>query len=425
MADSCISILKLLISMKKEEIQRGIDQIEHAPQLTEKLKEMQKDINRLKKENEELQQNRKSADRVDYSHAFTEKKLKEKEKELANTKQELDDANNRLSKLMGRKMTHNNPAIADLSDFNRPEKLGQRYSELYDNQWTDAFGTLQEDPSFEDDTQILDMLLKVLVNAMDFCKTNAEFHKRNITNTLLMRDDEACQLTSTQSKLIKDVMKVTAPESGMRLFEKYRSKLGRKNDRYSRYALLITPYLQECFSICWLMCVQDPPVVFGSLPKNGAAFDKNAYKEYTQSGTTIDFVVWPAMFLFQGGNVLCKGVAQGKYDSYARKHEEHMRSRDTRSPGRSKTPAYGSHSTNGEDNIRSRGTLDLQSTTMQSSRSYHWRDRYSEDRIPQYILDNFEMYVRLYPANDRKVQEEMGRDNYFRCVEYFRQKGYF
>ena len=45
----------------------------------------------------ELQQNRKSADRVNYSHAFTEKKLKEIEKELANTKQELDDANNRYA----------------------------------------------------------------------------------------------------------------------------------------------------------------------------------------------------------------------------------------------------------------------------------------------------------------------------------------
>ncbi|XP_052244890.1 uncharacterized protein LOC127854019 isoform X2 [Dreissena polymorpha] len=418
MAESCISILKLLIMMKRKEIQRGIDQIEHAPQLTEKLKEMQKDIHRLKKENEELQQNRKSTERVNYSHAFNEKKLKKIEKELANTKQELDDANNRLSQLMGRKLTDNNPAIADLNDVNRPQNLGQRYSELYDNQWTDAFGSLQKDPSFEDERQIFDMLLNVLVKAMDFCKRNAEFHKRHITNTLLMRDDE-----------------------------KYRSELGSENARYARYALLITPYLQECFSICWLMCVQDPPVVFGSLPKHGAAFDKNAYKEFTQSGTNIDFVVWPAMFLFQGGNVLCKGVAQGKktytpgnsssksawssspedlkYDSYARKHEDKIRSRDTRSAGTSKTPAYGSHTTKGEDNIRSRNTPDFQSTTMHSSRSYDWRNRYSDARIPQYILDNFEMWSRIYPANDRKLMEAMGRDNYFRCVEYFKQKGYF
>lgn len=31
-----------------------------------------------------------------------------------------------------------NPNIADLSDENRPTKLGEMYSELYDNEWTDA-----------------------------------------------------------------------------------------------------------------------------------------------------------------------------------------------------------------------------------------------------------------------------------------------
>ena len=45
----------------------------------------------------------------------------------------------RLSKLMGQKLTDNNPNIADLSDMNRPTKLAERYVELYDNQWTDAF----------------------------------------------------------------------------------------------------------------------------------------------------------------------------------------------------------------------------------------------------------------------------------------------
>lgn len=43
---------------------------------------------------------------------------------------------------MGQKLTDNNPNIADLSDKNRPTKLAERYSELYDNQWTDAFEVL-------------------------------------------------------------------------------------------------------------------------------------------------------------------------------------------------------------------------------------------------------------------------------------------
>lgn len=45
----------------------------------------------------------------------------------------------RLSKLMSSKLQDDNPNIADLSDKNRPTKLAERYTELYDNQWTDAF----------------------------------------------------------------------------------------------------------------------------------------------------------------------------------------------------------------------------------------------------------------------------------------------
>lgn len=48
----------------------------------------------------------------------------------------------RLSKLASDRLTDNNPNIADLSDANRPTKLGEMFGELYDNQWTDAFESL-------------------------------------------------------------------------------------------------------------------------------------------------------------------------------------------------------------------------------------------------------------------------------------------
>ena len=51
---------------------------------------------------------------------------------------------NRLSQLMGNRLTDNNADIADLSDANRPTKLAEQYSELYDNQWTEAFIWLTE-----------------------------------------------------------------------------------------------------------------------------------------------------------------------------------------------------------------------------------------------------------------------------------------
>lgn len=48
----------------------------------------------------------------------------------------------RLSQVAGSKLTDGNPAIADLGDPNRPTQLGEKFSELYDNEWTDAMEEL-------------------------------------------------------------------------------------------------------------------------------------------------------------------------------------------------------------------------------------------------------------------------------------------
>ena len=64
----------------------------------------------------------------------------------------------RLSKLMGQKLTDANPNIADLSDLNRPTKLAERYAELYDNQWTDAYDLIDNG----DESVTIEALLAIL-----------------------------------------------------------------------------------------------------------------------------------------------------------------------------------------------------------------------------------------------------------------------
>ena len=49
-----------------------------------------------------------------------------------------------MSAIAGAKLTDNNPNITDLSDENRPTKLAEKYCELYDNEWTEAFAFLTE-----------------------------------------------------------------------------------------------------------------------------------------------------------------------------------------------------------------------------------------------------------------------------------------
>ena len=71
----------------------------------------------------------------------------------------------RLSELAGAKLTEGNPNIADLSDKNRPTNLAENFSELYDNEWTDALEELldQGKKSEEEGIKVLLDILNVLL----------------------------------------------------------------------------------------------------------------------------------------------------------------------------------------------------------------------------------------------------------------------
>ena len=64
----------------------------------------------------------------------------------------------RYSKLAGESLSMGNVNVTDLSDPNRPTKLAEQFSELYDNDWTDAFEELTH---FGEEERI-DLLIKIL-----------------------------------------------------------------------------------------------------------------------------------------------------------------------------------------------------------------------------------------------------------------------
>lgn len=64
---------------------------------------------------------------------------------------------------MSDKLSDNNPDIADLSDENRPTKIGEKYQELYDNQWTDAFEVAENCFTNSDEKTRISVLRKLLM----------------------------------------------------------------------------------------------------------------------------------------------------------------------------------------------------------------------------------------------------------------------
>lgn len=68
-----------------------------------------------------------------------------------------------MSEVAGDRLRFNNPAIADLSDENRPNKLAEKFSELYDNEWTEFYETL-------DGTGEEDEIIGQIISLLQVCK---------------------------------------------------------------------------------------------------------------------------------------------------------------------------------------------------------------------------------------------------------------
>jgi hypothetical protein len=64
---------------------------------------------------------------------------------------------------MGDKLRDKNPAITNLNDPNRPLKIGEQYSEVYENEWTDAYSTMLDQESLNPtEKEIVLILLDIL-----------------------------------------------------------------------------------------------------------------------------------------------------------------------------------------------------------------------------------------------------------------------
>ncbi|XP_052811945.1 trichohyalin-like isoform X2 [Mya arenaria] len=270
--------------------------------LQDEKKDLEKEISQMKKD---LEKKKASPARRDQTHDEGNEEFRKK---LKDAQEEITELRNRLSKVVGAKLSDDNPNITDLSDENRPTKLAEKYSELYDNEWTDAY----EDAEVEglDEGKAIAKLLGILMDVDCYCRLMANDFKNNIKRAALSLIENGSNVKETKvdvtrNKLLKEMQKSFAPllveDVYKNLVQKNKLKLPKNTERFYR----------SCVELCWLMSVQDPPVVFDT-PKTGGKFDSDRYRTYTKTGNQLDYVVWPPMLLHAGGPLLAKGVAQGK-----------------------------------------------------------------------------------------------------------------
>nr|XP_022321626.1 uncharacterized protein LOC111123530 [Crassostrea virginica] len=213
----------------------------------------------------------------------------------------------RLSSIAGSKLTHNNPNIADLSDKNRPQKIGEMFNELYDNEWTDTVDSMTETM---EETEVITKLRKALQYVYEKTKREAEDQYRSLQNALFQRDlrksesENFIPIYKKISDLQKEVSSISITNAKQSLREDSEFMLP-----FESVMIYGEPFVNRCVELCWMMHIQDPPMVldFGSTAE---IVDKNVFRFFTRSGELVDFVVWPAVLLHDNGPLIQKGVVQ-------------------------------------------------------------------------------------------------------------------
>ncbi|KAL3878448.1 hypothetical protein ACJMK2_030798 [Sinanodonta woodiana] len=243
--------------------------------------------------------------------------LRSVESENNQLKKQLENERKIKEEALLRNLRDNTPNTEELSDPNRPTKFSEQFSELYDNEWMDAFDELEKLLGDKKEKEIISYLRDFVLEIHSVCN-DLSFSKLKTIEEAFVKPSVPSKNTKIPTKIlqaIKDGIKSMAPNLLENTREIVLAQLEKKylHDHVARCLQhhSVKRYIDRCTEVCWYMSVQDPQLFMDGSKSPDEIFDSNKHTEYTKKGTYEEFVVWPALYLYKGGPMLSKGVAQG------------------------------------------------------------------------------------------------------------------
>ncbi|WAR09198.1 hypothetical protein MAR_019156 [Mya arenaria] len=273
-----------------------------------KIKRLEESVSQQEKKRLELLDEIKSlgADRSDkidvYRKAemeikFLRNELQIKEKSLQLSLIERNELLDRLSAVASSKMKHSNtiPLLEELDGFTRPTQVADKYSkESY------AFCLMTNEGH-----------VKLMVENLCY----------PFTRTSEIRESDRFSIDDSTRQMILELKKAKANESVAQVQVQFIKHIQRSKKEYGKDKTMkkLTPYMDRCSELCWYMVNQNPPVCLDeTVRQSGDEFERESYRFYSHSGTTLDYIIWPALYLAsQEGFLLVRGVAQPKQEGVA------------------------------------------------------------------------------------------------------------
>ncbi|XP_062568800.1 uncharacterized protein LOC134230955 isoform X2 [Saccostrea cucullata] len=302
----------------KTELNKAVSEKEKAEENAEKEKSS---LHKLKDQLVELEEEfTKVKDTYEARVDDLQKKLRESAEESDKLSKENQNLLTRLSSVASAQLTDGNPSIADLSDINRPTKIAEKFSELYDNEWTEAFEALTGQYHMSE-KEAVDSLLRILKDCYNFGKVAASGQLSELHKVLLMlhtsgRTRETLVLSSIKKlskeeiKAVKDLRKTCAVHATRAVLKLFNDTPDGRTVLSDSQQLSCSSFISRAVELCWFMNVQDPPLAITWSVKPGESCDTSRYKQFTHSGQFVEFLVWPPLYLFKDGHLLSKGVVQ-------------------------------------------------------------------------------------------------------------------
>lgn len=239
--------------------------------------------------------------------------LKEAIKKEDKNKEEIQSV---LSRAMGQRLCDNNPALADLNNPNRPQKLAEKLKFVYEREWTDLFEALNLSETKPDGQKNCTLLLDILHTVHDEMKSLVTLTLEQKANEYGSEDFHSMDITS-RDEIIKTVVAEYDKkelEIEKKLFNKVKETVLKDIAMTDAIHESLMSYIKPCAFLIYLAFISKPPLLF-TFKKEGDTIDMAELKTYTMTGSVVNYMIWPTIFLYEGGPVLSRGVVQPKHFS--------------------------------------------------------------------------------------------------------------
>lgn len=218
---------------------------------------------------------------------------------------------------------------------NQPTRIADRFTNLFDVEWADAFEQVCRNRIGVPEVKIIVDLADILKKSYQYTREEA----RNLADSMALRIHDTMSVPPghtpykvqlkerhhdyTLKRHAKELLKETADLSLDVITKDFEERYNPPSFRHhviqqfdiDEYQKLdrVTKYLQKCVEVTWFMNVQDPPMGLLWPNTNENEISLNCFRHFTKFGNKLEHEVWPALLLHDQGPVIVKGVAQLRY----------------------------------------------------------------------------------------------------------------